>query len=129
MTAQLQPREDLEQFLGRADAAGQRDEGVREIGHLALARVHGIDGDEGGELAMADFHGDEVVRNDADDFAAAGERGIGQRTHQADVAAAVNEADFFRGEEGSELDGDGPIDGIEAGAGPAVDANSAHGFR
>ena len=44
--AELQPGENLEQFLRRADAAGQRDETVGKIGHLVLARVHRVDGDQ-----------------------------------------------------------------------------------
>ena len=42
VVAELAPGPDLEQFLERADAAGQGDEGVAAFGHHLLALVHGL---------------------------------------------------------------------------------------
>ena len=47
---------------------------------------------------MADLARPERVRDDADDFAARGEDGVGELAHQADAAAAVHELDRFGGE-------------------------------
>ena len=41
---------------------------------------------------MCDFRGCECRRNDADDFAARGERRISDRAHQPDASAAVDDA-------------------------------------
>jgi hypothetical protein len=51
-----------------------------------------------GELGIAKARWD-----DAGDNAAAGERGIGEETHQPDPAAAIDEPDPRRGETGAEL--------------------------
>ena len=40
MTRELDPGHLLDEFFQRADAAGQRDEGVRALEHQALAGVH-----------------------------------------------------------------------------------------
>src|ERR1043166_7606384 len=41
--AELRPRPDLEDLFERAEAAGERDEAVGEIGHRRLALVHRLD--------------------------------------------------------------------------------------
>jgi hypothetical protein len=41
---------------------------------------------------VGDFKLDEVARDDADDFTAPGQRGIGHRTHQTDTGTTIDEA-------------------------------------
>jgi hypothetical protein len=45
------------------------------------------------DAAMRELARDETVRNDADDFAAGGQRRVGDHTHQTNVATAVDDAD------------------------------------
>src|SRR5678816_2982828 len=49
--SELRPRQHLGELFEGADAAGERHEGVRQIGHLALAVVHG------GDHAQLGLHG------------------------------------------------------------------------
>jgi hypothetical protein len=67
-----------------------------------------------------------VLGDHADHFAAGFEHGVGDDAHQADVAAAVDEAEAFAGDALAEGDGCGCIAGIVAGVGAAVDAEGFH---
>jgi hypothetical protein len=96
--AELAPGEHLEPLLQRADPAGQRDECVGACGHLRLAFVHRVHDEELGESAMRQLLGRERARQHADHAPAARERGIGERTHQADARAAVHEIEPARGD-------------------------------
>src|SRR4051812_36524686 len=91
--AELAPGVDLDQLLERAGAAGERDERIREVGHEGLALVHRADLVELRQPLMGDLAPDEVAGDDTDHLAAVLERRVGHDPHQADVRAAVDDAD------------------------------------
>ena len=84
--AQLRPGVDLEELLERADAAGQRDEGVGELRHQRLALVHRADHPQVVEAGVADLAVEERLGNDADDLAARAARRFGQGAHHPDAS-------------------------------------------
>ena len=63
---ELRPGEDLEQLVGRPEAAGQGDEGVGAVGHDGLALVHRLDHDQFGQPAVGQFLLHQEARDDAD---------------------------------------------------------------
>lgn len=91
MEAELCPGEDLKEFIEGSIGSGQGDEGIGEIGHQRFAFMHGFDDVEPGQFLMGNFFFDQLARDDANDFAAAGEHGIGDEAHQADMGSAVDE--------------------------------------
>ena len=93
MAAELRPGQLLDQFFQRADAAGQRDEGVGALEHDALALVHVGRDDHLVGAFERQFARLQEFRNDADDLAAVVMDGPGERAHQAVGAAAIDEAD------------------------------------
>jgi hypothetical protein len=129
--AELGPGEDFGKFLERAETAGKGDEGIGKVGHEGLAFVHGGDDAEVFEALMGDFLRDERFGDDADDFAAGSERGIGDGAHQADATAAEDEADVALGEERAEIAGGPGISGPGAAVGAAINAEAfnSHGDR
>ena len=66
--AELAPGEQLEQLVERAGAAGQRDHGVRELGHQRLALVHRLDDVELRQAGVGDLGLNEPIRDHADGF-------------------------------------------------------------
>ncbi|MCY1431027.1 hypothetical protein D9M71_469880 [compost metagenome] len=78
---------------------------------------------------MADFGVLQALRNDADDFAAGGQGCIRHHAHQADRAAAIDQAYATLGEMPAEGFGGFAVDGIGAGAGAAeyADRTQGHG--
>ena len=69
--AERVPAPRLEQFVERADAAGNGDEGVGQLGHHRLALVHVGDDVELGEAGMGDLEVDQRLRDHAIGLAAA----------------------------------------------------------
>ncbi len=90
--AELAPGDDLERLVQRAHAAGQNDEGLGQVEHHALAGVHAVDDLEFREAAVAELGLLQVFRDDADDLATRRQRGFRDRTHEADAAAAIDQA-------------------------------------
>lgn len=90
--AELVPGDGFEQFVQRAEAAGQGDVGIRERGETLLALVHG------GYLLEVDARlpnlGCQIRRDDADYFAAGGHCRFRQRAHQAYPGTAVDDAEL-----------------------------------
>ena len=93
VVAELRPGQRLEQLVERAVAAGERDEGVRQLGHLRLALVHRLDDVQPGEPPVHHFPLEQAPRRDAGNRHALGERRLRQHPHQPDAAAAVHEAE------------------------------------
>ena len=129
MPAELRPGHLLDQLFQRADAAGQRDERVRQLEHLLFAFVQVARDDQLAAVERALALGQEV-RDDAGDLAAVVEHGFGKLAHQADRAAAVDQADAVLRQDFAE--GAGGLDegGVGSRAGAAIDAdfsNGAHG--
>ena len=127
--AELGPGVDLEQLVERAGPARQRDEAVREVGHQRLALVHRVHDVQLAQPRVRDLAVDERLRDHADDLAARGERRVGDRAHQADARAAVDEADARAGERAAERRGRLRVVRVGAGARPGEDAEPSHGGR
>src|SRR5690348_13195028 len=68
--AQLRPGPDFEKFLQRAQSAGQRDKGVRQLRHQRLSLMHGAHYAQVAELAMRHLALHQAARHDANDLAA-----------------------------------------------------------
>ena len=126
MDAELLPGEDLDQLLERADPARQGHERVRELGHQRLALVHRLHDVQLGQAAVGDLAVHELLRDHADDLAAGLQRGVGQRAHQADRRAAVDDADAAADERPREVLGRLQVDRVRPEARAAVDADGLH---
>jgi hypothetical protein len=70
VVAELLQRDDLDELLERADAAGEDHEGVALGVHAVLALPHRVGADELGDLRQGDLAGGEAVRDDAEDLPA-----------------------------------------------------------
>ena len=114
MVAELAQRHHIEQFVQSAEPAGQDHECVRAIDHLALALEHVGGGDQLGDGAMTHFPLQQAARDQADHFAARAHRGIGDGTHEADVATAVDYANACRTKHFAQLRRDPAIDRVGA---------------
>ena len=125
--AELRPGEDFGEFLEGAEAAGQGDEGIRQLGHESLALVHGGDDAEVFESAVRNFFGNKGLGYDADDFATAGKHGVGDGSHQSDASTAVNEADSAAGEKGAHVPRGVGVRGLGAAIGAAINAKTFDG--
>ena len=88
-----------------------------------------------GQPGVADLAVDQVPRDHADHLAAGGERRVGQDPHQADLPAAVDDADVAAREQPGELGGRLRVGGVRAGIGACVHADAheragyLHGFN
>ena len=91
MQAERAPRQHLEEFLEGADAARQHHKGIGALEHLILALVHGLDHHGLGQRRMARLAAHQESRDDADRLATCLQHGVGQHTHQADAAAAIDQ--------------------------------------
>src|SRR5688572_11531561 len=87
MPAELGPGELLDCFFERADAARQRDEGVRTLEHDPFALVHVLGDDYFLRLLQHALTCDQKFRDHASDFAAVLEHRFGELTHEPDGAA------------------------------------------
>ena len=124
---ELLPREQLEQLVERPGAAGQRDHGVRQLGHQRLALVHRLDDVQLGQAGVRDLVLDQPRRDHADHGPAGGQRGIGQRAHQPHAARRRRRARGPRdGEQAAELGRALGVLGRPARARSAEDKNPFH---
>ena len=123
VAAELLPRQLLDQFLQRADSAGQRHECVGALEHQPLALVHIGRDDHFLNAIKGVFADGEEVRDDARHGAAVIEYRGGHRSHQPDRTAAIDEADAVFGESLSKCDGGFDKAGVGTRAGAAIDAD------
>ena len=93
---------DLEHLVEGADAAGEGDEGVTVGDDVFLALGHAADADELGDGLRKDYLLAEERGDDAHNMAALGERGATDDTHQAEIAATVDERVPLLGEVAAE---------------------------
>ena len=91
--AELRPRQLLEQLVERPEAARKRSEPVGELGHQRLSLVQRPDDVQLGQSAVGELAIDEQLRDDADHLAARPECAVGDRAHQPDAPAAVDDPD------------------------------------
>ena len=89
---QLRPGRDLGELFQRADAAGQccKSGGMLEHRHLAL--MHALGDDQFVDAGEHAFLAAQEFRDDAGHVAARFEHGPGHFAHEADAAAAINQA-------------------------------------
>ncbi len=132
VVSELRPGGGLEELVEGAEAARQDHVRIREPAHHGLSRVHGVDDDELREARVRDLVADEARRDHAHHAPARGERRVGDESHEAAIAPAVDHLDAPAREE--------PADGrrgvtVARGAGiarAAIDGdapNRPHGRR
>src|SRR5690606_31893337 len=92
-----------------------------------LACVHTVHHFQAGQTAVADFGALQALRDDADHFATGIERRVGDHTHQADGAAAVDQANASLGQVLTQRFGGFAVDRAGAGAGSTEDADATQG--
>ena len=122
---ELQPGEGFEQFIQRAEASWEGDEAVAEVDHHLLSLVHAADDVQFGDAAITQFFFHERLRDDADDLPLLRQRAVSNRAHQADVSAAIDEADAALGQKGAEIMRSGTVAGVVAKGGTTIDTDSA----
>ena len=118
--------ERLEQFVAGAEAAGQHGEGVGAVGHHGLALVHRLHHNQLGQAAVGQLLRLQEARDDADGRTAPDQHGVGDGAHQADVAAAVDQAESAARQGGAEPPCGVGVDGAAPATGTAEDANVLH---
>jgi hypothetical protein len=91
VVAQLTQGHHLEHLVERAKPARQHDEAVGTGDHLVLAVEHVARHDQLGDRPMADLALEQAGRNQPGHLAAGGHRRVGDGTHQADPAAAIDQ--------------------------------------
>lgn len=126
--SELRPRGDFKRFVQGTEAAREGDEAIGEIGHERLALVHGIHHAQVLELQIGRFFFNEETRDDAGDFAAMGEDGIGKQAHETQMAATIDEPMAAAAEFGAKREGCLAEGEIETRVGPAVHANALPHF-
>ena len=77
LITELAPGEGLEQFFERAQAAGQGDERVGELGHGGFAGVHRVDDHEFADAFVHHARHIHRVRDDANGPSSSRQHGIG----------------------------------------------------
>ena len=76
---------------------GSATNAVGELGHQRLPLVQRLDDVQLRQAAVGELALDELLRDHADHLAARRERAVGDRAHQPDAAAAVDEPEPARG--------------------------------
>ena len=99
---ELRPGENFAQFVQSAKAAGCGNEQIGQIGHQRLACMHAVDDVQLRQVGVRHLAFEQMLRDDADHLAAGVECGVGDQTHQADVAAAIDQAVTTHGEQRAE---------------------------
>ncbi len=124
VTAELLPGHLLDQFLQRADAAGQRHERIGVLEHQPLALVHVGRDDHLLNTRQHIFARPQKIRNDAGHQAAVIQRAFRDRTHQPDRAAAIDQPDIVFSENFSQRERSFDEAGARARPGTAIDTDS-----
>ena len=92
VVAELAQGHDVEDLVERAEPARQCDERVGFARSELLALEHGGGDAQLGQVALADLAVEQPLRDDAQDRAAGRQGGAGGDAHQADLAAAIDQA-------------------------------------
>ncbi len=124
--AELEPGELLDQLLERADAAGQRDERVGALEHLAFALVHVARDHHIPRAFERVLARHQKIGDHPGDLTAGIHRRVRDRAHQPDPAAAIDQPDLLAREDLPKLARGRDIDGIVARRRPAIDADAAN---
>ena len=128
MKAELSPGQDFKELLERSKAAWQGNEAIGQRGHSCLPGVHRVHHFKLGDASMLDplpidFPAEQALRNDARDVTAGPKAGVGDDTHQADIAPPIDEFDALMGQGLPETAGDLTIGRKATMAGAAEDAD------
>ncbi len=113
-----------DQLVQRPEASRKRDERVRELVHERLALVQGLDDVEPRQPTVSHLALLEAARDDPGHPAVRGERGVGDDTHQPDLAAAGDELDRPGGKLAAERVCRRRIHRVVPGGRPAEDADA-----
>ncbi|MNP23415.1 hypothetical protein D3C76_1161240 [compost metagenome] len=97
MIAQLPPGPHFEQFLQRTQPSRQGNEGIAQLGHAGLARMHAIHHFQAGQALVADFSVQQALRDDPDHFSTGRHGRVGHHAHQADRATAIHQGQATAG--------------------------------
>ena len=103
MAPELRPGHLLDEFLERAEAAGQCDESIGALEHRALALVHVVGDDQLLGEPPRPFGRGQKLRDDPGHFTAMLDHGGGKRSHQADGTAAIDQAKAIFAEDFAEV--------------------------
>ncbi len=98
MAADLARSQHFAEFVESSKAAGHGDEFVRKRGHQRLALVHGANDPQSLQPAMGRFLFDPQFRDDSGNVPTLEEHGLGHVSHQAEMAASIDEAKAVRGD-------------------------------
>jgi hypothetical protein len=90
--AELKPGKYFDYFFESANPSRQRYEGIGKLSHAMLALVHGLNNNKLRKSVMRALLCNHRARDDADDLTVSGQRGIGQHTHKAGTASAIDDA-------------------------------------
>ena len=126
MQVELRPRPGFEQLVHRADAAGQREERIRRSPIRSLRSDIVRTTCSCDRPGVADFAVEQHLRNHADDAAAGRQRRIGERAHQSDAPAAVDEREAAPRDQLAGTNGERGVSGPVAWAGAAKDTQGSH---
>jgi hypothetical protein len=74
--------------------------------------MHGLYDVKLGTAAMRDFRADQCIRDDADHFASRLQRRVGNRAHEAQPPATIDDADAALGQGAADMARRFDIDGI-----------------
>ena len=116
----------LEQFLERARTPGEGDRRLAQGEHRVLARPQILDELQIGQSPVTPLEVRHEARQYADHLPAGGERPVGERSHGARRAAAVDDRDAGPGQHLSQPVRGGAVVGVRGAARGAV---HAHGTR
>ncbi len=116
---QLAQGDRVEDLVERAETARECHERVGLVDQVGLALEHRGGDPQLGQVALADLAVEQPLRDDAEDRPARVERGTGDHTHEADLAAAIDEPPTVRGDRRADGGGEFGIGGIEPEAGAA----------
>tara|TARA_B100000609_G_C17222097_1_gene440881 strand:- start:8666 stop:9100 length:435 start_codon:yes stop_codon:yes gene_type:complete len=94
--AQLTPRHHLKQLFERAKATGHRDESLCKLGHHSFSFVHIFDDMKLLQSHVCDLFFVERLWDHALYDTTISENSFGDRPHQANASASVNQLDLAR---------------------------------
>ena len=126
---QLCPGDGLEGLVEGAEAAGEREKGLRERVHPRLALVHRGRDVERREARVRQLARHHALRDDARHVAARRERRVGHRAHEAHAGAAVDDAPPAPGDGVPHVARHGAVARGRPVARPGEDADAVHRGR
>lgn len=103
MQPELRPRQHLEQFLECAESSGKGHKAIGQLGHQRLPLVHVVCHAQVVDPLVQQFLRGEELWDNSDHVSVRGKNRIGDRSHQADAAASVDQFDPLASQQRPEL--------------------------